>query len=103
MTSLNMAVIISLTIYMYPSANNSCKQIGPRPGQMFVGPDLDPNCLILKLRFVQQKISPIHELSVLSGAKLCFVSILTFMLSLMHELLTDIVKMPFLLRQPSFL
>ena len=26
--------------------------IGPRPGQMFVGPDLDPNCLILKLRFV---------------------------------------------------
>ena len=77
MTSLNMAVIISLTIY--PSANNSCKQIGPRPGQMFVGPDLDPNCLILKLRFVQQKISPIHELSVLSGAKLCFVCILTFM------------------------
>ena len=48
--SLTMAVIISITIY--PSANNSCKQIGPRPGQMFVGPDLDPNCLILKLRFV---------------------------------------------------
>ena len=46
---------------------------------MYVGPDLDPNCLILKLRFVQQKISPIRELSVLSGAKLCFVCILTFM------------------------
>ena len=82
-----MAVIISLTIY--PSANNSCKQIGPRPGQMLVGPDLDPNCLILKLRFVKQKISPIHKLSVLSGAELCFVYLLSHVFFFNSRLCTN--------------
>ena len=30
------------------SADNLCKQFGPRSGPTNVGPDLDPNCLTLR-------------------------------------------------------
>ena len=33
-----------LTLYL-SSADNFCKQFGPRSGPTTVGPDLDPNCL----------------------------------------------------------
>ena len=35
------------TCLLVSSADNLCKQFGPRSGQTNVRPDLDPNCLAL--------------------------------------------------------
>ena len=39
--------ILSSLCVLVSSADNLCKQFGPRSGPTNVGPDLDPNCLTL--------------------------------------------------------
>ena len=40
--------MLAATIYYLWSADNLCKRFGPRSGPTNVGPDLDPNHLVLK-------------------------------------------------------
>ena len=37
------------------SADNLCKQFGPRSGSTKVGPDLDPNCLTFCIEKIQHR------------------------------------------------
>ena len=43
------------------SADNLFKQFGPRSGPASVGPDLDPNCLILKEFYENVKCEKIQR------------------------------------------